>query len=80
MTNDPREFLLMSFNAAVKAAQPDLCLPQFLPASPKGNIIVIGAGRRGVIGVGIAVVIGISLAISLPLSRIFERFDCLDQE
>jgi hydroxypyruvate reductase len=45
MTNDPREFLLMSFNAAVKAAQPDLCLPQFLPASPKGNIIVIGAGK-----------------------------------
>ena len=45
MSNDPKEFLLTLFNAAVKAAQPDLCLPQFLPAIPKGNIIVIGAGK-----------------------------------
>ena len=45
MGNDPREFLLTSFNAAIKAAQPSLYLPQFLPASPKGNIVVIGAGK-----------------------------------
>jgi hydroxypyruvate reductase len=45
MTNDPREFLLSAFRAAVKEAQPKLCLPQFLPDRPKGKIVVIGSGK-----------------------------------
>jgi len=33
------------FNAAIKAAQPELCVPPHLPAPPKGRLIVIGAGK-----------------------------------
>ena len=45
MTIDPQEFLLSVFHAAVKEAQPKLCLPYFFPARPKGKIVVIGAGK-----------------------------------
>jgi glycerate 2-kinase len=45
MTIDPQEFLLSVFHAAVKEAQPKLCLPYFFPARPKGRIVVIGAGK-----------------------------------
>ena len=33
------------FDAAVAAAQPDLCMPVHLPAPPKGNTVVVGAGK-----------------------------------
>lgn len=43
--NDPRPFLVSLFDAAVAAADPDLSVPRFLPARPKGQTIVIGAGK-----------------------------------
>ena len=33
------------FDAAIAAAQPSLCVPGFLPAAPKGRLVVIGAGK-----------------------------------
>lgn len=41
----PRELLRAMFNAAIAAAQPALCVPRHLPVSPKGRLIVIGAGK-----------------------------------
>ena len=43
--NDPREFLVSLFDAAVAAADPDLSIPRFLPARPKGKTVVVGAGK-----------------------------------
>ena len=42
---DPRQLLRAMFDAAVAAAQPDLCLAQHLPQPPKGRTLVIGAGK-----------------------------------
>ena len=42
---NPRELLQQMFAAAVAAAQPDLCIPRFIPKPPKGRLIVIGAGK-----------------------------------
>jgi hydroxypyruvate reductase len=42
---NPRESLQQMFAAAVAAAQPDLCIPRYLPKPPKGRLIVIGAGK-----------------------------------
>jgi hydroxypyruvate reductase len=42
---NPRELLQQMFAAAVAAAQPDLCIPRYLPKPPKGRLIVIGAGK-----------------------------------
>ena len=33
------------FHAAIKEVQPKQCLPYFLPAKPKGKILVVGAGK-----------------------------------
>ena len=41
----PRELLANMFAAAVNAAQPEHCIPRFLPEPPKGRTIVIGAGK-----------------------------------
>ena len=41
----PRTLLRQMFEAAVDAAQPSHCLPQHLPAPPKGRTLVIGAGK-----------------------------------
>src|SRR2546429_606192 len=41
----PRDLLRRMFNAAIEAAQPELCLPPHLPARPKGRLVVIGAGK-----------------------------------
>src|SRR5437762_3102261 len=41
----PRDLLRRMFDAAIKAAQPALCVPLHLPARPKGRLIVIGAGK-----------------------------------
>lgn len=42
---DRTTWLRSLFQAAIAAAQPALCLPQHLPAPPKGRTIVIGAGK-----------------------------------
>ncbi|KAF1021523.1 MAG: putative hydroxypyruvate reductase [Paracidovorax wautersii] len=40
-----RQLLQRMFEAAIAAAQPDQCIPAHLPPSPKGRLIVIGAGK-----------------------------------
>lgn len=45
MNIPPRELLGNMFTAAVNAAQPEHCIPRFLPEPPKGRTIVIGAGK-----------------------------------
>ena len=42
---EPRDLLTRMFQAAVRAAQPEHCIPAFLPPHPKGRTIVIGAGK-----------------------------------
>jgi len=42
---DTRQLLRDMFDAAIAAAQPSLCVPQHLPAVPKGRLVVIGAGK-----------------------------------
>lgn len=42
---EPRDLLTRMFQAAVRAAQPEHCIPSFLPPRPKGRTIVIGAGK-----------------------------------
>ncbi|MEX0346212.1 MAG: glycerate kinase [Rhizobiaceae bacterium] len=43
--NDPRDFLVSLFDAAVAAANPELSIPKFLPDPPAGRTVVIGAGK-----------------------------------
>lgn len=45
MNTSPRELLANLFTAAVNAAQPEHCIPRFLPTPPKGRTVVIGAGK-----------------------------------
>src|SRR3954447_7883739 len=45
MLDKPRELLRAMFDAAVGAAAPELRIPAFLPPSPKGRTVVIGAGK-----------------------------------
>jgi glycerate 2-kinase len=40
-----RELLRAMFDAAVAAAQPEICVKRFLPKPPKGRTVVIGAGK-----------------------------------
>ncbi len=40
-----RKFLRSMFDAAVAAAMPQQCVPQNLPARPKGRTIVVGTGK-----------------------------------
>jgi glycerate 2-kinase len=42
---DPRRLLRAMFDAAIAAAQPDVCVPAHLPEPPKGRLVVIGAGK-----------------------------------
>jgi glycerate 2-kinase len=42
---DCRGLLLDMFKAAVDSALPAKCVPRFLPPSPKGRTIVVGAGK-----------------------------------
>ncbi|NML26494.1 glycerate kinase type-2 family protein [Zoogloea dura] len=44
-SSSPRDLLQALFAAAVNAAQPEHCIPRFLPAPPKGRTLVIGAGK-----------------------------------
>ena len=43
--SENREFLRFLFNAAVVAASPAACMPLWLEERPKGNVIVVGAGK-----------------------------------
>lgn len=45
MPVQPRALLEQMFRAAVQAAQPEHCIPRFLPQPPRGRCIVIGAGK-----------------------------------
>ena len=45
MNTSPRELLAAMFDEAVKAAQPEHCIPRFLPKAPQGRTVVIGAGK-----------------------------------
>ncbi len=45
MNTAPTALLRRMFDAAIAAAQPSLVIPRHLPASPKGRMIVIGAGK-----------------------------------
>ena len=44
-TNSPRVLLQAMFDTAIAAAQPHRCIPDHLPATPKGRLVVIGAGK-----------------------------------
>jgi glycerate 2-kinase len=41
----PRQLLQQMFSAAIEASQPRHCIPAYLPAPPKGRLVVIGAGK-----------------------------------
>ena len=41
----PRELLRRMFDTAISAAQPAHCVPPHLPATPRGRLLVIGAGK-----------------------------------
>ncbi len=45
MVVDPKSFLSDLFQAAIERAQPEKCIPQYLPEAPKGRLIVVGAGK-----------------------------------
>lgn len=45
MVPDPKALLRRMFDAAVAAAQPDLCVPPHLPPPPRGRTVVVGAGK-----------------------------------
>jgi hydroxypyruvate reductase len=44
-TMEAKRLLRAMFDAAIAAAQPDKCIPPFLPAAPRGRLVVIGAGK-----------------------------------
>ncbi len=44
-TWSPESLLRVLFDAAVEAADPENCVPRFLPDSPAGRTIVVGAGK-----------------------------------
>ncbi len=41
----PREALRAAFDATVATAQPERCLPRYLPHPPRGRTLVVGAGK-----------------------------------
>jgi glycerate 2-kinase len=41
----PSRLLRDMFDAAIASAQPERCVPPFLPAAPPGRLVVIGAGK-----------------------------------
>jgi len=41
----PRDLLRRMFDAAVAASQPALVVPRYLPPTPKGRLVVLGAGK-----------------------------------
>ena len=45
----PEQILRKLFDTAVAAANPTLCLPSFLPQSPEGRTLVVGAGKASAV-------------------------------
>ena len=45
MNEQPEALLRHVFDAAVAAAAPAHCVPEHLPAPPKGRTVVVGAGK-----------------------------------
>jgi hydroxypyruvate reductase len=45
MPPPPEQLLRDMFDAGIASAQADVCIPRFLPPSPAGRTIVIGAGK-----------------------------------
>lgn len=45
MTRPPRDLLRAMFDAAVEAALPAATVPAHLPPSPRGRVVVVGAGK-----------------------------------
>ncbi len=45
MTMQPQTLLRQMFDAAVASAQAEVCIPRFIPAAPRGRVVVIGAGK-----------------------------------
>ena len=45
MPIQPRPFLRSLFAAAVRAADPAVCLPPHLPPPPRGRTLAVGAGK-----------------------------------
>jgi glycerate 2-kinase len=45
MIENPRGLLLEMFRAAIDAALPGRCVPRYLPPTPRGRTIVVGAGK-----------------------------------
>jgi hydroxypyruvate reductase len=43
--SDPQAFLRGLFDVAVAAVSPAACVPQHLPAPPKGRTVIVGAGK-----------------------------------
>ena len=41
----PRAVLQAMFEAAIASAQPAVCIPKYLPAAPRGRVVVVGAGK-----------------------------------
>ena len=46
---DPSGLLRAMFDAAVAAADPEICVPAHLPAAPRGRTLVIGAGKASAV-------------------------------
>lgn len=42
---EPRAFLTALFRNAIASADPQVCLPNFLPRPPKGRTVVVGGGK-----------------------------------
>lgn len=42
---DPRRFLMHLFQSALRAVQPEHCLPPHLPAPPTGRLVILAAGK-----------------------------------
>lgn len=45
MKRQPEDLLRTLFTAAVNSAQPQACVPDYLPPKPAGRVVVVGAGK-----------------------------------
>ncbi len=45
MVDDPKQFLKELFSAAISSAQPEKCVPKYLPEASSRRLVVIGAGK-----------------------------------
>ena len=70
------DLLRQAFDAAVASAQPQVCVPPFIPAAPKGRLIVVGAGKASA-AMARAVELHAPCAVSgLVVTRYGHAVDC----